>query len=129
MNAWIDKYGVGGKLSGTIENLVVVDFDKEEGPEGDEREDRLEKEMSNDMQEEEVDDEIEPWLNQIFWTVKSVGIAIAHQARGEDSNIGPMRRNMYQVWTDRTYSGDIRDCRIIKSQIHALSVGSRVPRK
>ena len=60
MNAWIDKYGVGGKLSGTIENLVVVDFDKEEGPEGDEREDRLEKEMSNDMQEEEVDDEIEP---------------------------------------------------------------------
>ena len=42
MNAWIEKYG-GGKLSGTIGNLVVVDFDKEEGPEeGDEREDGLE---------------------------------------------------------------------------------------
>ena len=59
MNAWIEKYG-GGKLSGTIGNLVVVDFDKEEGPEGDEREDGLEEEMANDMQEEEVDNEIEP---------------------------------------------------------------------
>ena len=59
MNAWIEKYG-GGKLSGTTGNLVVVDFDKEEGPEGDEREDGLEEEMANDMQEEEVDNEIEP---------------------------------------------------------------------
>ena len=62
MDARVEKYG-GGKLTGIIGNLAVVDFDKGEGPVkllGDESEDELEEEMANDMQEEEVDNENEP---------------------------------------------------------------------
>ena len=40
-------------------DLAAVDFDKDQGPEDDEREDELEEEMASDMQEEEVDKEIE----------------------------------------------------------------------
>ena len=68
-------------------------------------------------------------MDQSFRTVTWVGSVIARQARGEDSDIKPMMRDMYQVCPDRTSSGDIRDCRIIQSQIRALDVGSSVPRK